>query len=274
MSTSIFIGDSHSTGYSYVNDKVLQWQDNNYANAYSIAFNKDVAVYALPGASNQKYPIWLKSMIDRYKDIDNVFIQSTYWNRWIMGASKDLEYGDGTKSDLFLDDRYVCPNNPRIKYYTDWKATDDFIELVEQCRAELFEQFKGLTYDPNDISPNWAPFHEKYPYTRLYHESLTHLQYREYLGNLYIINSLCKENNIQCHLWRMNDRVYMPNDFYLFGELDHINIVKDSAKKWVEDTYNLNIEDNTLDGEHYPKETHEIIGCEYIPYIEGLKNAN
>jgi hypothetical protein len=272
MSVTAFLGDSHTTGYVCIDEKVQQWQDNNYADVYSMHFNKDVVVYALPGASNQKYPIWLKSIIDRH-NVDHVFIQSTYWNRWLMAASRTLEYGDGTKSDLFLDDRYVCPRNPRIKYYTDWKHTDDHVELVEQCRKELFEQFKGLTYDPHDISPDWAPFHEKYPYTRLYHESLTHLQYREYLSNLYIINTLCKEHNIQCHLWRINDRVYMPEEFNLYGDLTNINIVKQSAKNWVLEHKDLNIEDDTIDGEHYPKHIHEIIGKEYIPYIQGLVNV-
>lgn len=272
MSVTVFLGDSHTTGYVYKNGIVKQWQDNNYADVYSTHFNKDVVVYALPGASNQKYPIWLKSIIDRHTAIDEVFIQSTYWNRWLMGASRKLEYGDGTKSDLFLDDRYICPNNSRIKYYTDWRQTDDFIELVEQCRPELFEEYKGLPYDQDNLSPDWAPFHEKYPYTRLYHESLTHLQYREYLSNLYIINSMCKEHNIKCHLWRINDRVYMPEDFYLFGELDQINIVKQSAKSWISERKNLNIEDDTIDGEHYPYLTHKVIGSEYIPYIKGLRN--
>jgi hypothetical protein len=272
MSKVLFLGDSHSTGYIYLDGNVQQWSENNYADVYSIHFDKSVVVYAMPGASNQKYPIWLKSILDKHNDITEVFIQSTYWNRWLMGASRKLEYGDGTKSDLFLDDRYVCPRNNRIKYYTDWRQTDDFIEIVEQCRPELFEEYKGISYNPESLSSDWGPFHEKYSYTKLYHESITHLQYREYLSNLYIINSLCKEHKIKCHLWRINDRVYMPDDFYLFGNLDFINIVKQSAGEWILKHKNLYIDESTIDGEHYPYSIHKIIGEEYIPYIKGLAN--
>lgn len=274
MSKTLFLGDSHAAGYWIEKDtKIVHQWEFNYGDEYSIAFDKDVLVYALPGACNKKYPIWLKSMLDRHSDIDEIFVQSTYWNRWLMGASRSLEYGDSTKSDLFLDDRYVCPNNHRIKYYTDWKATDEFVEIVEQCRAELFEQFKGLHYnDTSNISADWPPFHEKYPYTRLYHEALTHLQYREYLGDLYIINALCKERNIKWHLWTINNRVYFPSVFNLFGPLTECVISKKSAEQFLKENFNINIESNTIDGEHYPKETHELIAKEYIPYLKGEKN--
>ena len=103
MGRTLFLGDSHAAGY-YFKDRPHQWE-HNYGDSYSKLYNKDVIVYALPGATNKKYPIWLKSMLDRYDDIDEVFVQSTYWNRWLMGASRKLEYGDGTASDMFLDDQ-------------------------------------------------------------------------------------------------------------------------------------------------------------------------
>lgn len=272
MSKTLFIGDSHASGYNYINGQVCQWEDNNYADVYTTAFDKDVVVYALPGACNRKYPIWLKSILDRHDDIDEVFVQSTYWNRWLMGASRNLEYGDGTSANLFTDDRYVCPRNPRIKYYTDWKATDDFVELVEQCRAELFEQFKGFNYTGDNITPDWEPFHEKYPYTKLYHESLTHIQYREYLGDLYIINTLCKERGIKWYLWTINNRVYFPKHFDLYGPLTECTIADKSAEQWIKENYKINIEDNTVDTEHYPRSTHELIGKDYFAYLKGLNN--
>lgn len=264
---TLFLGDSHASGYKCIDNKVTQWGDNNYADVYSTEFDRDVTVYAQPGASNQKYPTWVKSMLDYYDDIDELFVQSTYWNRWLMGCSRNLEYGANTKADLFLDTRYVCPRNPRIKYMTDWRAVDDYVELVEQPRAESFEQFKGIIYDENNITSDWAPFHEKYTYSKLYHECLTHLQYREYCGNLYIINSLCKERGIRWYLWRINNRVYFPDHLDFFGKLD-CTVADKSAEQWIKETYKINIQDTILDTEHYSRSTHELIGKDYFTYLK------
>lgn len=272
MGRTVFLGDSHAAGYWVEpNQTVHQWE-HNYGNSYSKEYNKDVAVYATPGACNKKYPIWLKSMLDRYDDVDEVFVQSTYWNRWLMGASKNLDYGDGTKSDMFLDDRYVCPRNNKIKYFTDWRAVDDFIEIPEQCRAELFEQFKGLYFDDDNITPDWAPFHEKYPYTKLYNESLTHLQYRDYLSDMFVINALCKEYGVKWYLWTMNERVYFPKNFDLFGPLSECVIAAKSAETYLKETVNIQIEDDTLDGEHYPESTHQLIATNYFNYLKETNN--
>ena len=127
MGRTLFVGDSHAAGYWCETDETVHQWEHNYGDCYSVENDKEVIVYALPGACNKKYPIWIKSVLDRYDDIDEIFVQSTYWNRWLMGASKKLEYGDGTKSDMFLDDRYKCPNNDKIAYYTDWRVIDDFI---------------------------------------------------------------------------------------------------------------------------------------------------
>jgi len=269
---TVFLGDSHAAGYWVEPDKTVHQWEHNYGDSYSVKNNKDVAVYATPGACNKKYPIWLKSMLDRYDDIDEIFVQSTYWNRWLMGASKNLNYGDGTKSDLFLDDRYICPNNERIRYFTDWKGTDEFIEIPEQCRAELFEQFKGLHIDFENITPDWAPFHEKYPYTKLYNESLTHLQYRDYLGDLYIINAMCKERGLKWYLWTINNRVYFPKHFNLFGPLTECIIAPKNAEEYLKETLNISIEDNQIDGEHYPKSTHNLIAEHYFEYLKEMNN--
>ena len=271
MGRTLFLGDSHAAGY-YFKDRPHQWE-HNYGDSYSKLHNKEVIVYALPGATNKKYPIWLKSMLDRYDDIDEVFVQSTYWNRWLMGASKKLNYGDGTTSDMFLDDRYVCPNNDKIKYYTDWRATDDFIEIPEQCRSEIFEKYKGITYDEDNITPDWAPFHEKYSYTRLYHEALTHLQYRDYNTDMFVINALCKERGIKWHLWTINERVYFPKYINLFGPLTECSNKNISAETFLKSNHNISIEDHQIDGEHYPLRVHDLIAEHYFTFLKENNNG-
>jgi len=268
MSRTLFLGDSHASGY-YRDDtgKIQIWQDNSYAEAYSKIHDKDVIVYAIPGGCNKKYPIWLKSMLNRYDDIDEVFVQSTYWNRWLMAASRDLGYGDGTPTDMFIDDD--IEDTGKVKHYSDIRVTENFIELVEQVRPELYEEFKGFTYNEKETTADWEPFHKKYPYTKLWYESQTHLQYRDYCGDLYIIDNLCRSNNIKWYLWNINDRVYMPENINLFGDLS-CKRAATSARSFIKSKYGLDIDKRTIDGEHYAKDIHRIIAKEYI---EELKNG-
>ena len=72
MGRTVFLGDSHAAGYWVEPDQTVHQWEHNYGNSYSKEYDKDVAVYATPGACNKKYPIWLKSMLDRYDDIDEV----------------------------------------------------------------------------------------------------------------------------------------------------------------------------------------------------------
>jgi len=274
MSHTLFIGDSHTAGYWYDQKNSIshQWE-TNYADIYSKKFNTNTLVYAQPGVANQKYVFWLKSMFNRFDNIDKVFIQSTYWNRWLMGASKNLDYGDGTPVDMFLDDTYVS-NNKNIKYFTDWRSVDNYIEVSEQCRPELFEEFKGLWIPDGNIDKDWQPFHESYPYSKLWHESITHLQYRDFLKDLYLINAMCKEQNVKAYMWTINNRVYFPEHLNMFGELDFLYIPSLSAQDFIMKKFKVNIEDKTIDGEHYQEEIHNIIAEHYIPYLIGEENEH
>ena len=107
MAKTLFFGDSHAHGYWDDNGVIRAWQDNNYAEIYAKHFKKETIIYSLPGGSNKKYPVWLKSMLNRYQDIDELFVQSTYWNRYLIGASRMLNIGDDIKIDHFLDE--ACP---------------------------------------------------------------------------------------------------------------------------------------------------------------------
>lgn len=268
MSRTLFIGDSHTTGY--VDDPVkgtLFWQENNYAEIYSKLHNKPVVIYAMPGGCNKKYPIWLRAMFERYNDIDEVFVQSTYWNRYLMACSRMLDVGDGIKANHFSDGPIV---EGQIERWTDHRVSEDYMELVEQCRPELFEEFKGFNYDERNTTADWGPFNEKYAYTKLWHESVTHLQYREYCTDLYVLDNLCHDYGVKWHLWSINNRVFMPEHYEFFGPLKRCIRSDMSVEGYVRDKYGYNIEDKTSDGEHYLYDTHEIIAKEYIPYLKTL----
>jgi len=270
MSRTLFIGDSHTTGY-YQSDAGLEWwTDANYAEIWAKENDKEVVIYAQPGACNKKYPIWLRAMFDYYKDIDEVFIQSTYWNRYLLACSRKLDVGDGMKANHFSCGPNTPPatNDKNIHRWTDERVSEDYVELVEQCRTELFEQFKGFEYNELGTTAEWGPFHEKYPYTKLWHESATHLQYREYCTDIYAIDNMCNDYGVDWYLWSMNDRVYMPDHLEFFGPLKRCHPVDISAQAWLIENENIDIETETTDGEHYPKSTHELIAKKFIPFVK------
>jgi len=268
MSRTLFIGDSHANGYYEDPEKgLLTWQDNNYAEIYSKINNKSVVVYSQPGACNKKYPIWLRAMFDRYNDIDEVFIQTTYWNRYLLACSRELDIGDGIKPNHFSDGPNIKND---VERWTDFRTTENYVELVEQCRPELFEQFKGFNYDDRNTTADWGPFNEKYAYTKLWHESITHLQYREYCGDLFIIDNLCRDYGVNWHLWSINNRVFIPTYYDFYGPLKNCNVCITSAEDFISKTHGYSIEDRTSDGEHYLYDTHEVIAKDFIPFIKNL----
>ena len=84
MARTLFIGDSHSHGYFEMGGKIHSWESNNYAEIYANDNSKQTVIYSMPGGCNRNYHAWLKTMLDRYDDIDDVFMQSTYWNRFLL----------------------------------------------------------------------------------------------------------------------------------------------------------------------------------------------
>src|SRR5210317_2586587 len=126
MSRTLFIGDSHSAGYVLNNNDVAEfWTGNNYAEIYSDLNNINSAIYALPGGSNKKYPVWISYLLDQYS-VDEIFIQSTYWNRSIIGMSPN--YGEELRKDQFVK-RMDDNEKGNVHRYTDLFFNEDYFEL-------------------------------------------------------------------------------------------------------------------------------------------------
>tara|TARA_B100000674_G_scaffold462441_1_gene442507 strand:- start:338 stop:1027 length:690 start_codon:yes stop_codon:yes gene_type:complete len=225
----------------------------------------------MPGGANIKYPIWLRCMLDKYDDIDEVFVQSTYWNRFLLSCSKKLDVGDDTKPDLYLDNDQ--PKDDLIHRYTDHRITDDYIEFVEKPRTQLYQEFKGFKFHDSLIDYNFGLFHEKYSYTKLWHEMITPLQYKEFCSNLVVIDTMLKEKDIKWYLWTINERVYMPNNTDYFVPLSCVKAPM-SVERYLKETENLDIETDhyRIDGEHYIKEVHNKIATDYFGYLKGASN--
>lgn len=281
LSKTLFIGDSHSTGYYMSNLDTPHptpnfWGNNNYANIYSKTNKKNTVLYAMPNACNKKYPIWLHTMLNKYSDIDSVFIQSTYWNRDLLAANKNLDIADGMKSDHFLKpgtDLYPIPLHRQhefIERWTDDIVSDDYIEnCVRTAPNSKHLEYKGFTFEELDTGME-NTLNMPYAYVKLWHEHITHLQYREFCSNLFIIDTLCKRYGVKWHLWNINNRVVMPKNLEFYGPLDNCVRADHSAEDWLVKHHKLKIDEYTLDGEHYNENIHNIIATEYIPYLKEL----
>lgn len=269
---TLFLGDSHSTGYYQEGDELKWWTENNYAEFWAKKHDKNVAIYAQPGGCNKKYPTWIKAMFEYYvsEKIDKVFLQLTYWNRYLMACSRNLDVGDGMHTQHFT----YGPNPPpaqqqeNIHRWTDERVSEDYVELVEQCRPENFEQFKGFDYREKGATADWEPFRYPYQYTKLWHESATHLQYRDWCSDMYVIDNIANDYGINVFAWTINDRVFVPENKLFYGEHKRLHFAPMSAEAWFKQEKNLNIEEMTNDSEHYIKEVHKMIGEEYLNYVE------
>jgi len=268
MAKTLFIGDSHAHGYYDVGGKISAWQDNNYAEIYAKQNNKQTIIYSQPGGCNRKYPTWLKSMLNRFDDIDEVFIQSTYWNRFLLSCSKNLDVGENTDVDLYLDSDQ--PIDDLVARYTDHRMTDDYIEMIDQVRQENYEEFKGFSFNDMDVRADWAPFHEKYIYTKLWHELVTPLQFKDYCLDLLAIDTMCSRRNIKWYQWSINNRVFVPENTFLYGDWESGTKANISAEGYIKEHKGIDIEtdEHRLDGEHYTTEIHEIIATDYLNYVK------
>ena len=248
---------------------LFAWQDNNYAEIYADENNKQVVIYSQPGGCNRKYPAWLKSMLDRYDDIDEVFIQSTYWNRFLLSCSRNLDVGETTNVDLYLDNDQ--PKDEKIERYTDHRVTENYIEMIDQVRQENYEEFKGFFFDDMKVKADFKPFHEKYIYTKLWHELVT-LQYKDYCLDLLAIDTMCARRNIKWYQWSINNRVFVPDNVHLYGEWLVGKRATSSAEGYLQLSKAINIEtdEHRIDAEHYTKQIHELIAKDYLNYV---KNA-
>ena len=264
MAKTLFFGDSHAHGYWDDNGTIRAWQDNNYAEIYARHFQKETIIYSLPGGCNRKYPVWLKAMLNRYNDIDELFVQSGYWNRYLIGASRMLNIGDDIKIDHFLDED--CPKDDLIHRYTDHRIQGDYLEIVEQIRPDQYTDFKGIQYHDFTQKSDWPPFHEKYTYTKLWHELTTHLQYREYCLDLLAIDTMCKEHEINWYLWTMKSDCFVPNDLNMYTDLS-VHRAPISAIDYLENKY-VKTKAYMIDVEHYDTPIHEKIAKEYLPFVK------
>ena len=257
MTRSIFVGDSHTCGF----DNTTLWNDNNYADIYSKINNKPVAIYAMPGCSNQKYVTFIKTLLDYYDNIDEIFIQFTYWTRYILATNTSQElFISNFKTNHFSIGPDHCNLIDRWTDNTDIETDALYTEYNMQVKKEQYQP-------PLERMMGGPEENYNFYYTNLWHNQLTHLKYRQVCGDLFIIDRLCEQRNIPWYLFSMNDRVFMPENFDYFGPLTNCKSDnKLNVEEWLSET--IDVEKYRIDEEHYNYDFHYEIANGYIPYLK------
>ena len=267
MSTTLFIGDSHSAGYILKNNDVAEfWTENNYAEIYSDLNNINSAIYALPGGSNKKYPVWISYLLDQYS-VDEIFIQSTYWNRSIIGMSPN--YGEELRKDQFVK-RMDDNEKGNVHRYTDLFFNEDYFELMFGTYHNIWTDFEGFRFDFDNPHAHENVYEKSYKYTKMWHEEFTHLQLRQYLSDLIVIDHMV---DVPVYVWNINNRVHMPTNRNLFGKFKNVRFSPMSAEDFLLKHNNMKIETMQIDGEHYNKDVHTAIAEHYLPYLKNECNV-
>ena len=142
--------------------------------------------------------------------------------------------------------------------------------MIDQVRQENYEEFKGFFFDDMKIQADFKPFHEKYIYTKLWHELVTPLQYKDYCLDLLAIDTMCARRDIKWYQWTINNRVFVPDNVELYGDWQAGTKASSSAEGYLQLAKAINIEtdEHRVDGEHYTKNIHELIAKDYLNYVK------
>lgn len=242
----------------------LIWQENNYAEIYAKKNNKQAVIMSSSGCGNREYPVFLAHAFKTYTDIDEVFIQSTYWGRFPLAISPTL------------DEKEILP----IDFFLEKDSSDELIDrwsigLVQQNQylhaytKPVPSDYENFPYEAS-TSPTKQPSirHTSYVYIKMYHYLQTHLEQQDYFKDVLTCDSLCRSNNVKMYLWNINERCFIPKETKnYFQPLVSTVIAQSDARSFI-NKLGIDIEKEKIDKEHYNYFAHEKIAEYYIPYIK------
>jgi len=276
---NLFVGCSHTNGYfdndgshpdcktARMNNKtVYSWGNNNYAELYAKEQNEKTIIYSMSGATNCKYPDWIAYCLQHH-NIDKVFVQSTYWTRFRVGAMLDLNI----EREIPLDHFTMDPEEDElISRYTDFKYTDLAIDATRQPRSDDWNHFNG--HDSKIDIHTYIDEHmtKNYSYTKLWLETISHLQHRNYVKDLMIIDNLCRQHNIPWYLFNMNRNAYIPPNLEMYGPLTNCTRATIPVEGFIKQVCGVDMQDHYIDSEHLDSTYHKLIAKHYIPYLQKI----
>ena len=267
MSRILFIGDSHTSGYSIDQGPLPNiyipkiWESNNYAEIYCKKNDSDGVIYATPGVGNDRYPDWIKFCLDMYPDIDTLVLQTTYWNRWMLSSNLYSTFEEEIPLDNFTVQQ---DQGDSITRYMDHTQQD--------CNGHYL--FHAKTY-PGHMDHLQMPDIEKlepfesanYLQMKIFNELETFISKQRYTRDLSLIDKMCKEKNVKFHMWRLNTDVFIPNEIKVYGDLDIVLERKPCVDFLKENGIDHTKHHTGNDNEHYDYIFHEAIADQFIPYL-------
>lgn len=270
MSRTLFIGDSHTCGYVTIPGKYgpgtwSVWNDNNYCDVFSEENNKAVSIYSMAGVTNRVYTDWIKTMFEKYNDIDEVFLCMAPFNRI------SLAFDSAMSDEPIAVDHFTCFDKENstdlIHRYCDNILASDRAQLFNKPLYEDYEKFPGFefSHEKGLTSPNLRK--HTYMQVKLFCELNTYIEKRDFLNSIYTWDNMCADNGAKLYLFNFTERLKFPSNFEYYGKLKATKI----APKTVEGYFASKMIDHTnyyiADKEHYNREYHTLIATKYIPWL-------
>jgi len=263
MGRTLFVGCSHTMGFYDPGSEIYgtkTWQDNNYAEFYSEIYNKPVVIMASAGAGNRAFPRFISYAFDLYNDIDEVFVQSTYWGRFPVAMNPTLDNKNIYPIDFFIEKQKSDKNIDRYD-----------IGLYQGDHVEYYLKPKARDYDDFPYMKDTKPFisepdvrRTSHLYMQMWHHSNTHLEQEDYFMNMAVCDTICAKNNANLYIWNINNRCYIPKETKNYYTKLNAKIAPIDAESYLK----KELEIDTIDGEHYSTNVHRAIAERYIPYIK------
>lgn len=273
MGRKLFVGCSHTMGYidpELFKSKgpVHAWQRNNYAERFAESIDNPVTIMASSGAGNREFVNFIAHAFKKYDDIDEVYVQSTYWGRSALAINPDL------------DEKNIFPLDFFIAKHDEFKDAIDRYSIRIVTKGRYLQAYTKA--EPEDYintpylletGPNNQPStrHSSYMYMQTYHYNLTHLAQQDYFRDMLLCDTLCNYNNAKMYVWNINPRCYIPkqaNNFYT--ELKQSKFADVDAQTFLKNKLSIDIDDHKADSEHYNEYAHTLIAQHYIPYLKTL----
>lgn len=267
MGRTLFIGCSHSMGFMDPGGDMgcRPWQENNYGEIYARELNKKVTIMASAGMGNREIPNFLAHALKTYDDIDEVFVQATYWGRFPIAFSPTLNEKDILPLDFFIDkveeseliDKYeiglIQPGNYWQEYFKPLPDDFDHMPYVKET-------------NPYQNQPDMR--RSSFMYVQMWHYLQTHLEQQDFFKDFTLCDVLCHEKNIPLYIWPINNRIFLPEQLYSFYRpLTNTKIIKENAIEYLQKLTDIDLEKEKVDSEHYNYIVHHLIATKFIPYI-------
>lgn len=270
MGRVLFVGCSHTMGYidpGIVGSPFHIWQKNNYAEIFAKEHQRQTVIMASSGAGNREYVNFVADAFKRYDDIDEVYIQSTYWGRFPLAINPDLDEKKIFPLDFFLSHDHKDPLVHR--YSIGMVQRGD--HMMAYCKP------KDTDIDRNPYILHTSPQNQpnlntsSYMYIQMWHYSQTHLAQQDYFKDMLLLDTLCTRNNAKMYVWNINNRCYIPKEIKNFyTELQSTTVTDVDAITYLKKFSDKDLEKEKVDSEHYNEYVHRLICDHYIPYLQTL----